>query len=76
MILSQFVKGTFFLKTNVYVGIYDFIVILIKKKEIKTHTIIDISIGWTSFMDSEYWIGRKEETWNDARVSMIIASFN
>lgn len=76
MILSQFVKGTFFLKTNVYVGIYDFIVILIKKKEIKTHTIIDISIGWISIMDSEYWIGRKEETWNDARVSMIIASFD
>lgn len=28
--------------------------------------------GWTSFMDSEYWIGRKEETWNDARIICMI----
>lgn len=27
-----------------------------------------ILIDWTSFMNSEYWLGREVATWNDAQV--------
>lgn len=36
----------------------------------------DIFIGWRSFMNSEYLLGREEVTWNDAKVSMNTTSFD
>lgn len=45
----------------------------ILKKGKKTN---DIFIGWRSFMDSEYILGREEVTWNDAQVSMNTTSLD
>lgn len=32
-------------------------------------TNIYIFLEWATFMSSEYWLGHKEATWNDAAVS-------
>lgn len=44
-----------------------------KKRKKKTN---DIFIGWRSFMDSEYLLGREEVTWNYAQVSMNTTSLD
>lgn len=33
-----------------------------------------ILIDWTSFMNSEYWLGREVGTWNDAQVIVNASS--
>lgn len=45
----------------------------LKKRKKKTN---DIFIGWRSFMDSEYLLGREEVTWNYAQVSMNTTSLD
>lgn len=34
-----------------------------------------IFIDWTSFMNSDYWLGREEATWNDAQVIVDTSIF-